>query len=117
MAEKMLKAARKGQKLDTFVYRALGNAKKVIYVGITNDIARREAEHLAQQGFRIKPLLKRLSRSDARAVEQVLIEIHGLGKNEGTLLNKINSIAKTNPIFGAQLRRGLELLKSIGYNP
>ncbi|KZN66404.1 hypothetical protein N478_20275 [Pseudoalteromonas luteoviolacea S4060-1] len=31
-----------------------------------------------------------LSRADAKAVEQVLIEHHGLGKNGGTLMNKIN---------------------------
>ena len=62
------------------------------YVGITNNIARRQAEHLASKGIEIEPLMKNLSRSDARAVEQALIEIHGLGKNGGTLINKINSI-------------------------
>lgn len=56
-----------------------------------------------------------LSRSDARAVEQALIEIHGLGKNGGTLLNKINSIAASNPTYAAQLQRGYALLKTIGY--
>jgi hypothetical protein len=56
-----------------------------------------------------------LSRSDARAVEQALIEIHGLGKNGGTLLNQINSIAASNPAFAAQLTRGYQLLQSIGY--
>jgi hypothetical protein len=49
------------------------------------------------------------------AGEQVLIEIHGLGKNGGTLINQINSIAKSNPTYGSQLERGYELLKSIGY--
>jgi hypothetical protein len=34
-----------------------------------------------------------LSRTDARAVEQALIVSYGLGKNGGTLLNRINSIA------------------------
>ena len=52
---------------------------------------------------------------DARAVEQALIEIHKLGRNGGTLLNKINSIARTNPAYADQLRRGYELLESIGY--
>lgn len=56
-----------------------------------------------------------LTRSDARAVEQALIEIHGLGKNGGTLLNKINSISSTNSAYASQLQRGYELLKSIGY--
>lgn len=56
-----------------------------------------------------------LSRSDARAVEQTLIEIHGLGKNGGTLLNQINSIATSNPAYASQLQRGYQLLQSIGY--
>jgi hypothetical protein len=56
-----------------------------------------------------------LTRSDARAVEQALIEIHGLGKNGGTLKNLINSISKLNPKYSKQVERGYELLKSIGY--
>jgi len=59
--------------------------------------------------------MKCLSRTDARAVEQALIEIHGLGKNGGTLFNKINSISSTSPAYRAQLPRGYKLLKSIGY--
>jgi RHS repeat-associated protein len=86
------------------------------YVGITDNFARREAEHLAQKGINIQPLMQKLARSDARAVEQVLIEIHGLGSKGGTLLNKINSIAKSNPTYGTQLERGYQLLKSIGYH-
>ncbi|WP_189493953.1 polymorphic toxin-type HINT domain-containing protein, partial [Formosimonas limnophila] len=85
------------------------------YVGITNNLARREAEHLASKGIRIDPLLQNLSRSDARAVEQALIEINGLGKNGGILINKINSISRTNPSYAAQLQRGYELLKTVGY--
>ncbi len=60
-------------------------------------------------------VMQGLSRADARAVEQALIEIHGLGKNGGTLLNKINSISPTNPAYGSQLQRGYELLKTVGY--
>jgi hypothetical protein len=56
-----------------------------------------------------------LSRSDARAVEQALIEVHGLGRNGGTLLNRINSIAPSNPAYADQVRRGYELLQTIGY--
>ena len=36
----------------------------------------------------------------ARGVEQLLIEQHGFISEGGTLLNRINSIAKTNPIYG-----------------
>jgi RHS repeat-associated protein len=84
------------------------------YVGITNNLARREAEHLASKGINISPLLNVISRSDARAVEQALIEMHGLGKGGGTLLNKINSIATSNPQYAAALKRGYELLKNMG---
>jgi hypothetical protein len=35
-----------------------------------------------------------LSKIQARSLEQVLIDMYGLGKNGGKLLNKINSIAK-----------------------
>ena len=44
-------------------------------------------------------------------VEQALIEIHGLGKNGGTLINRINSIAATNPIYASAVQRGYDLLK------
>lgn len=84
-------------------------------MGITNNFARRQAEHLARKGIGIEPLMKNLSRSDARSVEQALIEIHSLGKNGGTLLNKINSISPKNPVYAKSLKRGYELLKSIGY--
>ena len=98
------------------VYRAVSAITgEVEYVGITNNFARRAATHLRKRGLRIRPLLEGLSRADARAVEQVLIEIHGLMKNGGTLVNKINSIARTNPSYAQQLSRGLELLRGIGY--
>ncbi|KFE69552.1 hypothetical protein DB31_6527 [Hyalangium minutum] len=59
--------------------------------------------------------MKGLSREDARAVEQVLIELYGLQKNGGTLLNRINSIARSNPRYADLLRRGKKLLESIDY--
>jgi hypothetical protein len=104
-----------GQGGKNIVYTSLNEAGQVQYVGITNNLARRAAEHLAQKGIQIEKLLGNLSRADARAVEQALIEIHGLGKNGGTLLNQINSIAKTNSGYAEQLKRGYELLKQVGY--
>lgn len=100
---------------DTTVYLSRDAQGQVQYVGITNAFARRMAEHLRQSGFRIVQLMKGLSREDARAVEQVLIELYGLQKNSGTLLNRINSIARSNPRYADLLRRGKKLLESIDY--
>ena len=99
------------------VYQATSEAGKVLYVGITNNLERRAAEHLASKGIAIDaiPGLKNLSRADARAAEQALIQMHGLGKNGGTLMNVINSIAKKNPIFEAAVKRGSDILKNAGY--
>jgi hypothetical protein len=100
---------------DTTVYISQGASGHVQYVGITNDMARRTAEQLRQKGILIEQFMKHLSREDARAVEQALIEIHGLQKNGGSLLNRINSIARTNPKYADMLRRGRELLESAGF--
>jgi RHS repeat-associated protein len=96
------------------VYRYVENGVTK-YIGITNDLARRASEHLRQSGFRIEPIqgLQNLSRFDARAVEQVLIEHYGLPN----LLNKINSISPDNPIYPEAIQRGYEILKTIGFFP
>ena len=96
-------------------YRSVDGSGRAQYAGMTNDLARRAAEHLRGKGIQIEKLFGNLSREDARAVEQALIEIHGLKKNGGTLLNQINSIAPSNPKYADLLRRGLQLLESIGY--
>ena len=102
-------------KSKNVVYTSTNADNIVQYVGITNNYARRSAEHLRDKGINIQPLMRNLSRSDARAVEQALIEIHRLPKNGGTLMNIINSISRKNPSYAKQLARGYELLKSIGY--
>jgi hypothetical protein len=58
---------------------------------------------------RERSLFENLSRSDARAVEQVLIEEYSLNN----LLNIINSIARTNPIYEESIARGKEILNQI----
>ena len=62
--------------------------------------------------------LENLSRQDARAVEQLLIENYELGKNGGNLRNKINSISKKkNPTkYEQALLRGEEILKERNYD-
>lgn len=110
-------AKRVTKSADNLVYQSTKADGTVDYVGITNNLERRAAEHLGQKGISIDaiPGLSNLSRADARAVEQVLIESHGLGKNGGTLLNKINSISQKNPVYAESLTRGGELLKGAGY--
>ncbi|UEP24006.1 filamentous hemagglutinin N-terminal domain-containing protein [Burkholderia ambifaria] len=101
----------------TAVYVSVAPDGAVQYVGITDNIDARAAAHMSQKGISIDaiPGLENISRADARAVEQVLIEYNGLGKNGGALLNKINSISTSNPIYANSLSRGMGILKSIGY--
>jgi RHS repeat-associated protein len=119
-AFKLLKAGRlafKAVKGSNLVYRSVDATGAVKYVGITNNLERRAAQHLGKKGIAIDaiPGLSNLSRADARAVEQVLIEKHGLMKDGGTLINKINSIAESNPAYASALKRGAELLNQAGY--
>jgi RHS repeat-associated protein len=102
---------------ENLVYRSINTAGDVNYVGITGNLERRAAEHLTQKSITIQPIpgLQNLSCADARAVEQVLIETHGLGANGGTLFNKINSISPNNPIYQVSIQRGTELLHQAGY--
>jgi len=100
------------------VYQAVNPATgEVEYIGITRNFAARALAHLRLKGIQIQRILglANLSTSDARSVEQVLIEYYGLGKNGGTLLNKINSISPLNPNYAQSLLRGVQLLRMIGY--
>ncbi|MGX1929366.1 DUF6443 domain-containing protein [Flagellimonas sp. 2504JD4-2] len=106
---------------QTMVYLSKQGGK-VIYVGITNNFARRAAQHLrGPNKLKIDPIhdsLQSLSRNDARAVEQVLIEYFGLGGKRGQtgqLLNRINSISENNKRYGAALKKGKQLLEAAGF--
>ena len=102
---------------NVFVYRFVDAAGDVRYVGITNDLARRGAEHLRQSGITIDPIpgLSNLTRTDARAVEQVLIEAYG-GAGGSQLRNKINSIAKGGSFYDQSIVRGCALLFAAKYS-
>ena len=86
------------------VYKAADGS----YVGITNDIARREGEH----GFLIDEIkgLGELDPYDARAVEQVLIERYGLGN----LKNKKNGIDISREDYEFWKCRGEKILEIMG---
>jgi RHS repeat-associated protein/uncharacterized repeat protein (TIGR01451 family) len=101
---------------DVAVYTSLDDLDSVNYVGITNNIERRGAEQVAERGINIQgiPGLQNLSRADARSVEQVLIERYGLGRDGGPLLNRINSIAPSNPLYASAIARGSYLLALVG---
>jgi hypothetical protein len=97
------------------VYQSVNAAGDVQYVGITGDFAARAGQHAGRFAIEEIPGLSNLTRADARAVEQALIETHGLASNGGTLLNKINSIASTNPGYARSLEQGMRLLQKVGY--
>jgi len=94
------------------VYRLIENGTTK-YIGISNDFSRRAGEHLRGSGWSITPIqgLENLSRYDARAVEQVLIEHYGLDN----LYNMINSIATSNSIYQEAIQRGTMILQSLGF--
>ncbi|WOX21439.1 RHS repeat-associated core domain-containing protein [Streptomyces solicathayae] len=61
---------------DYIVYHGLNEAGDVIYAGITNNLARRKAQHI-KQGYgvvNLVPLYTGLRKWQARGVEQILIE-------------------------------------------
>jgi hypothetical protein len=80
-------------------------------VGITNNANRRRNQHLARgrQTETIQGMTK-MSRFDAHSVEQAPIRRHRLSKNGGTLSNKINSVSRRDPLYGAYVTRGYYLL-------
>ena len=71
--------------------------KTLEYVGITNNLGRREKEW---EGVRtIKEFVTDVDREGARFIEQAVIDTFGMKKQGGVLSNKINSIGKRNPIY------------------
>jgi len=102
---------------DVAVYYSKTTAGQVQYVGITNNMAARAAAHWREKSITIVriPGIPLLTRANAKAVEQVLIEAHGRQAIGGTLMNKINSIAATNPVYAESLTRGMEILMKAGY--
>ncbi len=87
------------------------------YIGVTNDMVRRAGEHGRSKRIEIIELIGNMSRFDAKAVEQVLIEWYDMQKNGGSLLNIINSISNKNPKYLDSIERGWEILKTFFIEP
>lgn len=105
---------------DCQVYLAAAKDGTIQYVGISKDIIRRFKSHQKNKGstFEIQEIagLERLSRDDARAVEQALIEILGLGRDGGSLnYNLINSVSPQHSDYRRMVDTGYELLAKAGY--
>ena len=98
---------------DVSVYISKNGYGEIQYVGIINNIIRRAKEHLITKGIQIRSIMTGLSRIDARLLEQYIIEVNGLGKNGGTLLNKINSISPKKINYSQLMQKGNELFELI----
>ncbi|WP_190085987.1 DUF6531 domain-containing protein [Streptomyces longisporoflavus] len=96
------------------VYHGLDANNNIIYAGITNNLARREAQHIAKN-YGITQLVTvpgavGLKKWQARSIEQGLIhDVRASGfsrvKN-GVPIGQINSISPKKSYFGAALRYG-----------
>jgi RHS repeat-associated protein len=89
------------------VYLGYTKAGEAVYVGITNNLERRAAEH--GDRFIIDAISDWMPRDAARAIEQAIIE-----RSPG-FLNVINSISPNNPIYSNAVAFGEAWLKKHGF--
>ena len=88
----------------------------VTYVGRTNNISRRTAEHaIGKRGIIPQEVANKLTLKQARGLEQALINKYGMIKNGGTLLNKINSISINNPMYQKAVKWGVKYISKIAH--
>lgn len=101
-----LPSALRGGEATTHVYFGVRNGERV-YVGITNDIARRQGEHGGR--FVLKQITESpVTRGEARAIEQALIN-----RNPG-FENIRNSISPKHSWYGEAVDWGEAWLKANG---
>lgn len=103
---RVLPFALRGGKATTHVYFGVRNGERV-YVGITNNIARRQAEHGGR--FVLKQITESpVTRGEARAIEQAIIN-----RNPG-FENVRNSISPNHSWYGEAVEWGEAWLKANG---
>ena len=92
---------------ETFVYLGIRGGKAV-YTGVTNNLARRGAEHAER--FAIEALTPQaVTRGQGRAIEQALI------LRNPQFENRINSISPLRSFYNDAVQWGEAWLKSHGY--
>ncbi len=88
-----------GGPIDTYVYRGIEDDGAVVYVGITDDLDRREIDHTER--FNVWELsVVPLERGQARAIEQAIIF------RNPQFENRINSISPTHSYYAAAVAWG-----------
>lgn len=97
------------------VYVGRSLTGSISYVGITSNIARRQAQHGGR--FSIAPIegASGLSRGACRAVEEALMKRGGLKADSGGLENKIHSISPKSDDYQEAVEYGESLLKVAGF--
>jgi hypothetical protein len=106
-AARALPSALRGGEATTHVYFGVRNGERV-YVGITNDIARCQAEHGGR--FVLERITQSpVTRGEARAIEQALIN-----RNPG-FENIRNSISPNHSWYGEAVEWGEAWLRGAGY--
>lgn len=93
---------------DTSVYLGIKDGKPD-YVGITKDILRRQGQHGDRFDFLREITTEPLTRRQARAIEQTMIEANK------QFSNKINSISSKREWYDDAISWGQKWLKEQGY--
>ena len=93
---------------DTYVYIGVRDGKSV-YTGITNNLARRGAQHAERFDYLDQVTDTPVTRGQARSIEQALIT-----RNPG-FENKINSISPNQPYYQQAVDWGNAWLDANGY--
>ncbi len=105
------------------IYQYIDKSGIVRYIGRTSNFSQRAAWWASVRRWRIEPIegLGNLTLKEARGVEQWLIEYHGLNGvamrfgQTGTLYNRINSIARSSPMYDEAIEAAKLILGAAGY--